>query len=243
MPARIAAAVAAISLLLAPVALADAATPATLSVEGTAAVYVTPDLASLSLSVERSAATSAAALSALDRRVDAIVGAVRALGVPAGGFTTNSVSDTAGSVLEGPRNHRHRVRIYRATESLSITSSSAIVGSVIDAATRAGAQDINGPDFSFSNPSAGMTAATTAAVADALHRAQSAAAVLGYTVTGVQSVDLNPSSGIVSSGSSSAPVVAPPKSVGTKPTTSTSSQPGTQEVEANVTVVFTIGPA
>jgi hypothetical protein len=243
MPARIAAAVAATSLLLAPAALADDTTPATLSVDGTAAVYVTPDLASLSLSVARSAPTAAAALSALDRRVDAIIGAVRTLGVPAGGFTTNSISDTAGSVLQGPRKHRRRVRIYRATESLSITSSSAIVGSVIDAATHAGAQDINGPDFSFSNFSAGMTAATTAAVANALGRAQSAAAVLGYTVTGVQSVDLNPNSGVVSNGSSSTPVPAPPPIVRTKPTTSTSTQPGTQEVEANVTVVFTIGPA
>lgn len=123
MPARIAAAVAATSLLLAPAALADDTTPATLSVDGTAAVYVTPDLASLSLSVTRSAPTAAAALSALDRRVDAILGAVRALGVPAGGFTTNSITDTASSVLEGPRKHRRRVRFYRATESLSISSS------------------------------------------------------------------------------------------------------------------------
>jgi uncharacterized protein len=236
---RIAVAAAAMSLVLAPAALADATTPSTLSVEGQGSVMVIPDVASLTASVTRSATTSRAALSAANRRVDAIVGAVRAAGVPASGIQTNSIDVSRGTIKVGPPGARHRVRRYIANESLSITTATAIVGSVIDAAVRAGADSIDGPDFSFSNPSAGVVAATNAALADARQRANAAAAALGYTVTGVQSVDLDPQSGVLAPGSSAgtgsttvAPVATP-----------TTVHPGTQEVDATVEVVYTIAPA
>jgi uncharacterized protein len=235
----IAAAVAAVSLILAPAALADATTPSTLSVEGSGSVMVVPDVASLSVSVARSAASSRAALSAANRRTDAIVGAVRAAGVPASGIQTNSVNVSRGTVRVGPRGRQHRVTRFSATESLSITTTTAIVGPVIDAAVHAGADSVDGPDFSFSDPSAGEVAATNAALADARRRADAAAATLGYTVTGVQSVDLDPQSGVTlpgSAASGSAPVAA-------KPTTPTTIHPGAQEVDATVDVVYTIAPA
>ena len=240
MLARIAAAVAATSLILAPAALADATTPSTLAVNGSGSVMVTPDVASLSLSVTRSAVRSSAALSDANHKVDVIVGAVRALGVPAAGIQTESVNVYRSTVRVGPRHHQHRVRRYTASESLSITSTSAIVGSVIDAATRAGADSIQGPDFSFSDPSAGSIAATNAALADARRRADDACATLGYTVTGVQSVNLDPESSIVvpvnaaSGATPAAPVAAP---------TPTTIHPGTQEVDATVAVIYTIAPA
>ena len=234
----IAVAATAVSLTLAPAALADTTAPPTLSVDGSGSVMVTPDVASLSASVTRSAVTSSAALSAANRRVDAIVGAVRAAGVPAVGIQTNSIDVSRGTVRVGPRNHQHRVRRYTATESLSITTTASIVGRVIDAAVHAGTDSINGPDFSFSDPSAGVVAATNAALADARRRADAAAATLGYTVTGVQSVNLDPQSSVaapVTSPSGSAPV--PPKSP-----IPTNVHPGAQEVEATVAVVYTIAP-
>ncbi|MGO9750829.1 MAG: SIMPL domain-containing protein [Solirubrobacteraceae bacterium] len=238
MRVRIAAAVAVTSLLLAPAALADTNTPPTLSVDGSGTVWVTPDVASLSLSVARSAASSSAALSAMNRRVDAIVGAVRAEGVPASAVQTESIDVSSSTVREGPPRHSRRVKRYTASESLSVTSTVAIVGGVIDAATHAGADSIDGPDFSFSEPDAGVAAATTAAIADANRRANAAAAALGYQVTGVQSVNLDPGSGIV------APVSAPGASAspGSSSTTPTSIHPGAQEVDATVAVVFTIAP-
>ena len=130
------------------------------------------------------------------------------------------------------------MRRYTATESLSITSTTSIVGRVIDAATRAGADSINGPDFSFSDPSAGVVAATNAALADARRRGNAAAASLGYHVTGVQSVNLNPQSNVVS------PVSAGGAAPGTTstPTTPTNIHPGAEEVDATVAIVYTIAP-
>lgn len=239
MPVRIAAAVVATSLLLAPAALADTSTPATLSVQASGSVMVTPDLASVSVSVNRSAPTSRVALSAANRVVDKVVAGARGAGVPSADIQTTSISVSRGTIRVGPRHHQHRVTRYTASESVSITSSSAAVGRVVDAATVAGASSIDGPTFSFSNPDDGQVAANDAALANARAQANAAAAALGYTVTGVQSVDLNPQSSVVpgSAGSGASPTVAAAPSV---PTTL---HPGAVEVDATVAVVFTIAPA
>ncbi len=237
MPVRTAAAVALISLSFAPAALADTSTPGTLTVDGQGSVMVMPDVASLSLSVTRFAPTSAAALSAANRRLNAIVDAVRGLGVPASSIQTESINTSCGGIRVGPKGHKHLIRRCAASESLSITSTAAIVGRVIDAATRAGASSINGPDFSFANRSAGEVAAENAAITDAQNQANAAAAHLGYTVTGVQSISLNPQSGVVAASG-----VATPPTATAAPSTPTTVHPGVQEVDATVAVVFTIAP-
>ncbi|MGI8711636.1 MAG: SIMPL domain-containing protein [Solirubrobacteraceae bacterium] len=237
MHARTAAVVALISLSFAPAALADTSTPGTLTVDGQGSVMVTPDVAALSLSVTRSAPTSAPALSAANRRVDAIVHAVRGAGVPASRIQTESINTTCAGIRVGPKGHKHLIRRCTASESLSITSTAAIVGRVIDAATHAGANSINGPDFSFANPSAGEVAAENAAITDARNQANAAAAQLGYTVTGVQSISLNPQSGVVA-----APGGASPPTATGAPSTPTTVHPGAEEVDATVAVVFTIAP-
>ena len=236
--ARVAAAAAVISLVFAPAAVAGVTAPSTLSVDGSGSVFLTPDVASLSLSVASSAVRSSAALSAANARVRSVVEAVRAAGVSAAGIQTESIDVSKGIVRVGPRNHKRNVERFTATESLSVTAATTIIGNVIDRATRAGANSIDGPQFSFSDPSAGMVAATNAALADARRRADAAAATLGYTVTGVQSVDLNPGQNLVpGSGSSSAPSASP------QPATPTTIHPGTEEIDALVAVVYTIAPA
>lgn len=236
MHARTAAVVGLISLSFAPAALADTSTPGTLTVNGQGSVMVMPDVASLSLSVTRSAPTSAPALSAANRRVNAIVQAVRGVGVPASRIQTESINTTCGGIRVGPKGHKHLIRRCTASESLSITSTAAIVGRVIDAATHAGANSINGPDFSFANPSAGEVAAENAAITDAQNQANAAAAHLGYTVTGVQSISVNPQSGVVAAPGGASPPVSG------APSTPTTVHPGIQEVDATVAVVFTIAP-
>jgi uncharacterized protein len=109
---------------------------------------------------------------------------------------------------------------------------------VIDVATQAGASSIDGPNFSFANPSAGEIAAEHVAITDARNQATAAAEQLGYTVTGVQSISLNPQSGgVAASGAASSPVRKG------APSTPTTLHPGAQEVDATVAVVFTIAPA
>ncbi len=238
MHVRTAAVVALASLSFAPGALAATPGPQTLTVDGQGAVMITPDVASLSVSVTRHAATSQPALSATNRTVQAIVAAIRHVGVPSSGIQTQSLNTSCGRVRIGPKGHRQLVRRCTASQSVSITSTAALAGRVVDAANHAGASDVNGPNFSFSDPSAGELAAEKAAIADAQRQANAAAAQLGCVVTGVQSVDLNPSSGITAASGSSGGVARAAKTPAP-----TRLHPGRQEVDATVAVVFTIGPA
>jgi uncharacterized protein len=233
--ARTVAAVALASLSFAPAALADTPAPGTLTVQGQGSVMVTPDVASLSVSVTRFASTAPPALAAVNRRVAAIAGAVRAAGVPASGIQTESVNTSCGRIRVGPKHHKRLIKRCTASESLSITSPATIVGTVIGAAIQAGAKSINGPDFSFSNPSAGKVAAEHAAITDARDQANAAAAQLGYVVTGVQSVSINPQSGVTAT-------AAPSRTAAGAPSAPTRVHPGREEVDATVAVVFTIGP-
>ena len=231
------AATAVTSLALAPAALADTTTPGTLSVNASGSAMVTPDQASLFIDVHRSAASTGAALSATNRRIDAIVAAAKGLGVDASAIQTNGISTSCGRVKVGTKPHQHFIHRCQADESLSITTTTQRVGAVIDAATRAGASNISGPQFSFSDPSAGVIAAEHAAIANARAQADAAAAQLGDTVTGVQSLVLNPQTNVGpvagTSGSSAAAA----------PSTPTTVHPGQQEVDATVAVTFTIAPA
>jgi uncharacterized protein YggE len=228
------AAVAAVALISAPAAGADT-TAGTLSVEGSGSVFVTPDVADLSVSVERSAVSSRRALSAANRGTDAVVRAIRAVGVRESDIQTQDVSVSSRIVRVG--SGRRRERLWTGSESLAIhVTNIKIVGSVIDGATRAGANAVNGPTFSFSNPSAGKLVATRAAIADARRRADDAAAAMGYQVTGVQLVQLDPQSQVV-------PVASGAPSASAGPGTPTTVHPGTQEVDARVEIVYTIAPA
>jgi hypothetical protein len=218
----------------APAASADMAA-GTLSVEGSGSVFVTPDVADLSVSIERSAVTSRQALSAANRETDAVVRAIRAVGIPASGIQTENVSVSSGIVRVGA--DKHRERRWTADESLAIhVTRINFVGPVIDSATRAGADTVNGPTFSFSDPSAGKLAATRAAIADARTRAEDAAAAIGYQISGVQSVQLDPQSPVV-------PVAGGAPSASAGPGTPTTVHPGTEEVDAEVEIVYTIAPA
>lgn len=198
----------------------------TLSVVGNGKVFVTPNVADLSVSVTRNASSSAQALSAANQASKAVVHAVEALGIPAKDIQTQNVSVNSFK-------HKHQTR-WSANESLGIQITNVkLVGPVIDSATHAGASSVSGPTFSFSNPSAGIKAATRAAIADAQARAKNAAAVIGYKVTGVKSIDLDPQ-GVV-------PIPTTPSGAGkTGSGTPTSIYPGSQEVDAQVAIVFTI---
>ena len=229
-----AASLVAVACASAPAASADGA-PGTLSVQGSGSVMVAPDVADVSVTVSRSAAGSRPALSAANRAADAVVGAIRATGVPANDIQTEDVNVSSYTVRVGAT--KRRVRRWSANESLSIhVTTIKLVGPVIDGATRAGASTVDGPTFSFSDPSAGKLAATRAAIADARRRADDAAAALGYQVTGVQSVQLDPQSPVV------VPVAGAP-SASAGPSTPTTIHPGTQEVDAQVEIVYTIAPA
>ena len=220
------------ALLVAPAAAADVVTP-TLSVTGSGAAFVAPDVADLSVSVSRTAASSRQALSAANNGIDTVVRSIHAIGIPMGDVQTEGISVSQVTVRVG----MHKLQEWNASEMLTIhVTNIRNVGAVIDTITRAGASTVDGPTFSFSSPSVGKVAATRAAIADARTRAADAASVLGYRITGLRSVQLDPMAQIALPAGAQA---APSSPTGTRTTV----HPGSQEVDAQVVVVYTIAPA
>jgi uncharacterized protein YggE len=214
--------------LLAPAA---ASADATLSVVGQGTAFATPDTADISASVRQTAPTANAAREDVARRTNALLAALDRLGVPRADITTTSV----GVSRQFNRKHRPKVT-FRAVSSLSIhLTDVAQTGPVLDALTAAGATDVDGPNFGFSNPSTGRTEAEAAALADARARADAAAAAVGLRVVGVQAIDLDPGQGLspLARTDSTTASAAAPK-------TPTPVQNGRQQVTATVAVVYVL---
>jgi uncharacterized protein YggE len=229
----LAGALAVLTLTLGPT-VALAADPATLTVDGNGVAYVAPDLATLDIGVRSGSASRQTARSRADARTRRVLAAVVALGVPRTQITTSGVTLSRNQIRKGKV-------LYGATNAIEVRITDVTkVGPAVDAATRAGADSIDGPSFRFSDPSAGRAEATRAALADARRRADDAAAAVGQKVTGVQSIVIDPATGPQPySAGGSAKASAPSADTGT----STPVSAGRQEVDATVEVVYTIAPA
>lgn len=206
--------------------------PRTLTATGAGRVLLVPDEAELFLAVERARPTSRRARSAANRRVAAIRRTLRARGVRPADIRTAGVSVTRERVRRR-RGRPARFR-FRASAQLVVTAHDVDrLGALFDAAADV-ADDVYGPEFSFSDPSRGVMLATREALADARRRADDAAAQLGYRVTGVHSVDLDPLMGEFGSDDSES---------GAGGGAPTRLSPGRESFVALARVVYTIAPA
>jgi uncharacterized protein YggE len=207
-------------------------TTPTITADGLGSATLTPDVADFFAGVERVAPTSRGARNAANRRMAAVLRAVKAGGV------ADADIRTVGLTIRRERTKK-RVR-YRAEQTIVVhVRNVPTLAALIDAVASAGADAIGDPEFGFADPSAGRTLATRAALADARRRADDAAAVAGLRITGVRSVNLDPSSdegldeskssgGSDDSGSSSSP---------------TTVSPGTRDFIERVRVIYTAAPA
>jgi uncharacterized protein YggE len=208
-------------------------TTPTITADGTGTATLTPDVADFSAAVSRRAPTSRAARNAANRRMAAVLAAAKASGI------ADADVRTVGLTIDRERvGKRKRIR-YRAEQAVSIhVRDVAKLGPLIDAVADAGADQIGDPDFGFADPSAGRTLATRAALADARRRADDAAAVAGLRITGVRSVNLDPSDDFGGSNDS-----ATAGGGDTRKSAPTRVSPGTQDFFEQVRVVYTAAPA
>ncbi len=167
----------------------------TLTVHGHANVNLTPNQAVLNLGDITTGKTAAQALAQNNGIIHAIISRLEADGVAAKDIQTSglNVNPTYG---QGSATASPPITGYQVSDSLTVTVGQiALVGHLIDAATSAGANQINGVTFSVTNPAAGYRLAYGEAVKDAQLRAQAALSPLGEKILGVKSVYVNPSSG------------------------------------------------
>jgi uncharacterized protein YggE len=201
---------------------AAAATAKTITVTGSGSVTTVPDQAGFDFTVDTRAATAKAALAQNATAAAAVAAAVKNAGVDAANIQTSQVSlspqtNQAGTDIVG----------YAASTSISVTSTIAKAGSLVDAAVAAGADGVSGPNLSLSDQDAQYRAALKLAVADARAKAQALADAGGLALGGVQTIV---------EGAGQTPIVFAQKAA--PAAGGVAIEPGSQTVDATITVTY-----
>ncbi|MBI1171925.1 DUF541 domain-containing protein [bacterium] len=180
------------TLVLTPAALlpgqAMAETAGTLTVTGSATINVVPDLATISLGVTTTGATAAAAMSANNEAVSAVISRLIATRIADRDIQTSSLqvspnwvanADGTGQVTKG----------YTASNMLTVRIKALDqTGAVLDAAIADGANTLNGLSFGLQDQRPTEDEARKAAVADALARARLLADAAGAKLGAILSI-------------------------------------------------------
>lgn len=158
-----------------------------LDVHATGRVSRMPDLATITAGVVTQAPV-AAAMSENAQRMDAVVKALKAAGIAARDLSTSNVAlspqyryqDGKPPVVTG----------YQASNSVAVRFRDiARAGAVLDALVRAGANQIDGPNLSLSDPEAALDEARAQAIAKARARAELYAKAAGLSVGRIVAID------------------------------------------------------
>lgn len=196
----------------------------TVTVNGTGTATGVPDQASFDFTVQTKGKTASAALAQNGTVTQAVISAVEGAGVPEADVQTQEVS------LD-PITSSNGTTIVGYTASNTITASKLAIGksgAVVDAAVGAGATDVSGPSLDISSQDALYANALKAAVAQARSKAQVLAGATGHSLGDAVTIV---------EGSTSTPV--PFGAVSAKPG-NTPVQPGTQQIQATVTVTYAL---
>lgn len=160
--------------------------PPSITVSGTGRVKAEPDVADINLGVTKQAKDAQTASNEAATTMTAVIAALRAAGVAESDIQTTTISltpvydwDDSPPQIEG----------WEATNLVNVTVRDIeSVGPVVDAATAAGATNINGITFRVDDATAAEAEARTAAVADARAKADQLAAAAEVTIVGVLSI-------------------------------------------------------
>jgi uncharacterized protein len=197
-----------------------------ITVTGTGTVETVPDEASFSFGVLTKGRTASAALAANSAEARRVIAAIVAAGIDRKDVRTDAVSLS-------PRTNENGETIlgYTAQNSVSVTLRNLDkAGAVIDAAVGAGANDVQGPNLVKSNQDRLYRDALKVAVADARAKAQVLATAAGRSAGRAMT--------IVESGATPPPVFA--KAEAAMADSGPPIEPGTQEIQATVTVTFAL---
>lgn len=205
------------------VPLAGAASPRGITVTGSGTALATPNRVSFSFGVTSQARTAAAALSANNAEMTKVIAALRRAGVAAKDIQTSSVSLSPRYTESG-----EDIVGYTASNTVNATVRGVSrAGTIIDAAVGAGANQVFGPSFTRSDEAALYRRALRSAFANAKAKA--------LTLASAGGTRLGPVRTIVES--SVGPVPVAEKAVAAD---ATPIEPGTQTIQATVTVEFAL---
>ena len=204
---------------------ATAAGPRSITAIGSGAALSTPNRAAFSFGVATQARSAAAALNGNNAEMRKVIDALKRAGVAARDIQTSSVSlsprySPSGEDIAG----------FTASNTVNATIRNASrSGAVIDAAVRAGANQVYGPSFTRSDETVLYRRALAAAVANARGKA--------FALARVGKVRLGRVLSIIES--STGPVPLAEKAAAARDA-GVPIEPGTQRIEGSVTVEFAL---
>jgi uncharacterized protein len=214
----------------------DVATPPTptLVVNGSAQVFAVPDEATVRLGIVRQSPNAQAAQEQANTVAQEILASIGKLGVPANQIQTARIIVSPMYAPRGPESREApRIVAYTAANSVSIRLSNlTLVGSVIDAGLKAGANQLEGVQFGLRNDLPSREEALKQAVEEARSKAQVMADALHVKLTEVLEVS--------ESGVSIAPFAEVAQASRLAVSTETPVSPGQIQVQANVTIRYRI---
>jgi uncharacterized protein YggE len=205
----------------------------TISVSGTGSVLIDPDIADLRLGVTVQSATVKEARDANARAMNAVIAALKKLGIADADIQTTTLSLSPVYDYK-PDGGTPRVTGYSLSNAVAVTIRDLDkISDAIDDSLAAGATSMDGISFRVSDQAAAEKQARQAAMAEAKAKAQTLASAAGVAITGVASISetVSPTPYPVYYGARDVAAAEAPTPV----------QAGTNEVSVSVSVVYTIG--
>jgi uncharacterized protein len=196
------------------------------TVTGSGTVNATPDRASFDFGVQTRAGTAAEALSRNAAQARTIIDALEKAGITASDIQTTQVSLWPQTTSNGTR-----ITGYQASNSVQVTAALGKAGKLVDAAVRAGANNVDGPNLDTADKSSLYDEALKKALIDAKGKAQAIADAAGLSLTAVVKVTEG----------SAAPTPLPYAAADTAAGAAVPIEAGTQQIQAFVTVTYSAG--
>ncbi len=160
---------------------------ASVTVQATGEVDYTPDVAYVTLGVNTEGASAGAATADLNGRANAVIAALKSLGIPAGDIQTKNYNLYYRQSTDTVK------AAFVASESIAVKTSVDKAGAALDAGLRAGANQTYGLSFDTSQADALYKQALQRAVKQAHDLASIAAAAAGVRLGNVRSINFGSS--------------------------------------------------
>lgn len=160
-----------------------------ITVQGSAELHAEPDLAIVRLGVEAQEETADVAQQRVNTAAQTVYEAIEAAGIAAESIQTTGISLSPVYAQSGQRGGDRRLVGYRAQNVVQVRiSDMEQVGPVLDAGLAAGANRVDGIQFSLEDDATLRRDALTRAVAEAREKAEAIAAAMGVALGAVHGV-------------------------------------------------------
>lgn len=204
----------------------------TLTVNGSGRVYMTPDIAYITIGVHTEGERATDAVADNSDQVQAVLDALKSAGIADADLRTTNFSIYPQQQFDDQGRPTGKI-IYSVDNSVLVTIRDIeSVGDILDTAVSAGSNSVNGIQFDVEDKAEAMEDARTAAVADARAKAQALADAAGVELGEIRSITEYSSGGPQPMYDMRASVAAEAASVPV--------QPGTMLLTLEVNLVFAI---